>query len=64
MEIYLDDRLTWAKDIPKLIERLGLIFARLRQFNIILNPEKCRIRRTSDKQLGNHVFQRQEGPSC
>ena len=36
MEIYLDDLLTWAKDIPELIERLGLIFARLRQFNITL----------------------------
>ena len=55
MEIYLDDLLTWSKDIPELIERLGLIFARLRQFNITLNPEKCRFGMNEVEYVGHLI---------
>ena len=34
LEIYLDDLLTWSKTIEELIERLTLIFAQLRKFDV------------------------------
>jgi len=41
MEIYIDDLLTWAKDIDELCENLKKIFQCLRDKGMTLNPEKC-----------------------
>jgi hypothetical protein len=41
MEIYIDDLLTWAKDIDELCENLKKIFQSLRDKGMTLNPDKC-----------------------
>ena len=42
LEVYLDDLITWSKTIEELVNNLRIIFKRLREFNVTLNPEKCR----------------------
>ena len=41
--IYLDDIIIFADNFPKHVERLKLVFERLRAANLKLKPEKCRI---------------------
>jgi transposase InsO family protein len=55
LENYLDDILTWAEDNDELIANLTKIFARLREKNIRINPEKCKLGQTEIKFLG-HVI--------
>ena len=43
LEIYLDDIITWASDDQELVDNLHKIFQRLREKNITLNPEKCKL---------------------
>ena len=55
LEVYLDDIITWANTIEELADNLQQIFDRLRQFNITLNPEKCRFGMTEVEYVG-HVI--------
>jgi hypothetical protein len=42
-ELYLDDLIIFAKDSEELIERFRIILTRFREFNILINPEKCKM---------------------
>jgi cleavage and polyadenylation specificity factor subunit 1 len=42
MEIYIDDILTWGSTVTELVENLNKVFARMREYNLTVNPEKCR----------------------
>jgi hypothetical protein len=55
LQVYLDDIITWANSIVELIERLKIIFARLRRFNITLNPEKCRFGMAEVEYVGHLI---------
>lgn len=41
-ELYIDDILVFGKDEDDFIENLEKVFKRLRQYNVTLNPRKCR----------------------
>jgi len=41
-EVYLDDVLVFGRDDDEFIYNLGKVFARFRQYNITLHPDKCR----------------------
>lgn len=55
IEIYLDDLLTWASTEDELIERLTIIFDKLVQFNITLNPTKCKLGLTKVEYVGHTI---------
>jgi hypothetical protein len=55
LEIYLDDIITWAPDEETLYKNLQKIFQRLREKNITLNPEKCKLGLTEIEYVG-HVI--------
>jgi hypothetical protein len=42
MEIYIDDILIWGETVTELTENLEKVFARMREYNLTVNPEKCR----------------------
>jgi hypothetical protein len=42
MEVYIDDFIVWADSEDELITRLTMIFERLIEKNLYLNPKKCR----------------------
>jgi len=41
MEVYVDDMVVKSGEIQKHLEDLEEVFARIRKYNIRLNPEKC-----------------------
>jgi hypothetical protein len=41
-EVYLDDILVFGKDEHEFVTNLAKVFARFRQYNITLHPDKCR----------------------
>ncbi len=41
VELYLDDVLVYATNDEEFLARLRVVFERVRQFNITLNPKKC-----------------------
>lgn len=41
-ELYIDDILVFGKDEDDFIENLEKVFKKLRQYNVTLNPKKCR----------------------
>ena len=43
LEIYIDDIITWANDADSLVANLRRILDRLREKNITMNPEKCKL---------------------
>ena len=53
--VYLDDILVYARDFEGHLHRLSVIFGRLRQLGLKLNPEKCRFGADSVNYLG-HVI--------
>jgi len=54
-EIYLDDIIVWGDSIEDLSNRLEILLARAKQYNITFNPEKCRIGMTEVEYVG-HVI--------
>lgn len=52
---YLDDLLVFAQSERQALDRLELVFQRLRQYNLKLSPKKCNFLRTSVRFLG-HVI--------
>lgn len=52
---YLDDLLVFGKSEQEAIERLELVFSRLKEHNLKLAPKKCFFLRTSVKFLGHIV---------
>lgn len=54
---YLDDLLVFAPNEQEALERLEIVFSRLRQYNLKLSPKKCHLLRTSVKFLG-HIIDR------
>jgi hypothetical protein len=57
LEIYLDDIILFSKTEDELLERLVIVLQRLRDFNITLNPEKCRIGVREVEYLGHVINQ-------
>jgi hypothetical protein len=55
LEIYLDDIITWASDGDTLVDNLRKILQRLREKNITVNPEKCKLGLTEIEFVG-HVI--------
>ena len=53
--VYLDDILVYARDFEGHLHRLSVIFGRLRQLVLKLNPEKCLFGADSVNYLG-HVI--------
>ena len=41
--VYLDDILVYAPSVPEHIRRLDMVFGRLKETGIWLNPDKCRL---------------------
>ena len=54
VEAYVDDVVVKTKHVETLVEDLRVTFDNLRAYDIKLNPEKMRLRRTSWKALGLH----------
>ena len=61
LEIYLDDIILFSQTEDELIERLTIVLQRFEDFNITLNPEKCKVGVKEVEYLG-HVIN-QEGLS-
>jgi len=57
LEVYLDDIITWADTEENLIKNLEKIFIRLREKNISLNPEKCKLGLTEIEYVGHVINQ-------
>jgi len=53
--VYLDDIIVYSSSVEEHIERLGLVFERLRAANLKLKPSKCSLLRTEVNFLG-HVL--------
>jgi len=61
LKIYLDDIITWAQTEDELIANLRQILQRLREKNLTINPEKCKLGLEEIEYVG-HVIN-QEGMS-
>jgi len=57
LEVYLEDIITWADTEENLIKKLEKIFIRLREKNISLNPEKCKLGLTEIEYVGHVINQ-------
>jgi hypothetical protein len=71
LEVYLDDIITWSTTFEGLLKNLETIFQRLREFNITLNPEKCRFGMSEVEYVGHvinahgtKIFTRKETRDC
>ena len=53
--VYLDDILVYARDFEGHLHHLSVIFGRLRQLGLKLNPEKCRFGADSVNYLGHLI---------
>ena len=49
---YLDDIIIWSVDFPQHLERLGLVFDRIKNANLKLQPQKCSFGKKEIKYLG------------
>ncbi len=52
---YIDDLLIASTDEQEHKENLKLVFERLRQYGVVINPSKCQFGLTSLKFLGHHI---------
>ena len=55
LEIYLDDLIVWGQTEEEFMHNLQVVFTRLTQYNLTLNPDKCTIGVSSVEYLG-HVI--------
>jgi hypothetical protein len=55
LEVYLDDIIVYASSQDELLQRLQAVFDRLKQFNITLNPEKCKFGLTQVEYVGHTI---------
>lgn len=55
MLVYLDDLLIYSKNFTEHLERLQIVFDRLREVGLKLNPKKCHFARASVEYLGYTV---------
>ena len=55
LELYMDDVLTWGKDDEEFLSRLRVLFQRLREKIITINPAKC-ILGTASIEYTGHVL--------
>ncbi|KAL8569843.1 hypothetical protein ACOMHN_038536 [Nucella lapillus] len=53
--VYLDDLLVYSRTFEEHLERLQVVFDRLREVGLKLNPKKCHLARTSVEYLGYTV---------
>ena len=53
--VYLDDLLVYSRDFDEHLERLQVVFDRLREVGLKLNPKKCQLARSSVEYLGHTV---------
>ena len=53
--VYLDDLLVYSRTFEEHLERLQIVFDRLREVGLKLNPKKCHLARTSVEYLGYTV---------
>ena len=56
VEAYVDDVVVKTRHVESLVDDLRLTFDNLRTYDIKLNPEKMRFRRSSRKALGLHCI--------
>ena len=56
-ELYIDDCIIYADSEKELLKRIRTILQRCRDFNIIINPEKCVIGETEIEILGHVINQ-------
>jgi hypothetical protein len=54
-ELYIDDIFVFGKDEDEFVKHLGMVFDRLRQSKVTLNPKKCRFGMASVEYVG-HVI--------
>jgi transposase InsO family protein len=54
-EVYMDDIITFAQTPEELLQRLEIIFARLKQFGITVNPKKVKIGMTEVEYVGHLI---------
>ena len=52
---YIDDLLIASKDATEHLHHLNLIFERLSQFGVVINPAKCQFGKDSLEFLGHHI---------
>ena len=55
IEIYIDDLITWSRNIGELINNLKEIFKLLREFGLVLNPEKCHFGMSEVEYVGHLI---------
>ena len=55
LEIYIDDIITWADDADSLVANLRRILERLREKNITVNPEKCKLGLSEIEDVGHEI---------
>jgi RNase H-like domain found in reverse transcriptase/Reverse transcriptase (RNA-dependent DNA polymerase) len=55
VQCYLDDLLVWAKNDQEMFEKLKIVLARLQDYNVKVNGDKCRFFVDSVKYLGHIV---------
>ena len=53
--VYLDDLLVYSRDFDEHLERLQVVFDRLREVGLKLNPKKCQLARSSVEYIGYTV---------
>jgi hypothetical protein len=54
-EIYLDDIIIYAETEEEFIERLDIVFNRLKEYNITVNPEKVKLGMSEIEYLGHII---------
>ncbi|XP_011858923.1 PREDICTED: uncharacterized protein LOC105556439 [Vollenhovia emeryi] len=58
LSVYLDDVVVFGKSFEEMLENLGIIFQRIQEVNLKINPEKCVFFSNSVKYLG-HVISKE-----
>ena len=53
--VYLDDTITFSQGFDEHLDRLGLLFARMKTFGLKLKPEKCAFDKSSVSFLGHLI---------
>ena len=61
--IYLDDCIIYSHDLNSHIDKLKLVFDRLRQFNLKLQPDKCEFLRREVAYLGHIITDKGVSPN-
>ena len=52
-ELYIDDVLIYADSEQQLLEHMEMFFARCKEFNILINPDKCKLGYTEVEYVGH-----------